>query len=199
MGIDFGTSNTTVVLARSAGRLRPAGYFIGAHRCTAGAGASAVVYDFGVGTFDASVVRRTRAGFEMLAVEGLADAGGKDIDAAVVAGHGGSLAARDETLWRRLTVPGTPAERRRWLTGAEHYQLAKKPKPPRNGRARTANPPAPGVAYVYRRVAASRRTCPFAHQATEPPRCFGDSHGGDSSRSLGFRPTSGLPMNASGV
>lgn len=38
-----------------------------------------------------------------------------------------------------------------WLTGAEHYQLAEKPKPSRNGRGRTASPPAPDVAYVYLR------------------------------------------------
>jgi hypothetical protein len=37
-----------------------------------------------------------------------------------------------------------------WLTGAEHYQLADRPKPARNGRARTASPP-PDVSYVYRR------------------------------------------------
>ncbi|MEV0732201.1 hypothetical protein [Polymorphospora sp. NPDC050346] len=35
-----------------------------------------------------------------------------------------------------------------WLTGAEHYQLAERPTPSRNGRGRTASPP-PQVRYVY--------------------------------------------------
>ncbi|MEH1128007.1 Hsp70 family protein [Micromonospora sp. CPCC 206061] len=89
-----------------------AGYFVGLRRVRLAVGTSAVVYDFGGGTFDAAVVRRTRAGFEVLAIDGLADAGGADIDAAVVAGLGGALTTRDETLWRRLTVPGTSADRR---------------------------------------------------------------------------------------
>jgi hypothetical protein len=36
-----------------------------------------------------------------------------------------------------------------WLTGAEHYQLAERPRQPRNGRGRVASPRAPDVAYVY--------------------------------------------------
>ncbi|GAA4471331.1 Hsp70 family protein [Phytohabitans houttuyneae] len=89
-----------------------AGYFIGTQGAWLAEGACAVVYDFGAGTFDASVVRRTRDGFALLAVEGLAETGGADIDAAVVAGLGESLAARDAATWRRLTVPASSADRR---------------------------------------------------------------------------------------
>ncbi|MFC0528586.1 hypothetical protein [Phytohabitans kaempferiae] len=42
-----------------------------------------------------------------------------------------------------------------WLTGAEHYQLAEKPKPSRTG-SRVASPPAPDAAYVYLRGLAWR-------------------------------------------
>ena len=48
-------------------------------------GGTALVYDFGAGTFDASVVRRTEDGFELLATLGLDDAGGLDVDAALFA------------------------------------------------------------------------------------------------------------------
>ena len=48
-------------------------------------GAAVVVYDFGAGTFDASVVVRRAAGFEVVAVDGRADIGGLDVDAALVA------------------------------------------------------------------------------------------------------------------
>jgi molecular chaperone DnaK (HSP70) len=44
-----------------------------------------LVYDLGAGTFDASVVRHAAGRVEVLAAEGLPDAGGLDIDAAVVA------------------------------------------------------------------------------------------------------------------
>lgn len=89
-----------------------AGYFISTQGAWLAEGACAVVYDFGAGTFDASVVRRTRDGFALLAVGGLAETGGADIDAAVVAGLGESLGGRDATTWRRLTVPASPADRR---------------------------------------------------------------------------------------
>ena len=43
-------------------------------------GSVVVVHDFGAGTFDASVVARTAAGFEVLAVDGRDDIGGLDVD-----------------------------------------------------------------------------------------------------------------------
>jgi hypothetical protein len=76
------------------------------------AGAAVVVYDLGAGTFDASVVRRGQTGFEVVAEEGLSQAGGLDIDAAVVGYLGAVYSARQPDPWRRLTHPTTPAERR---------------------------------------------------------------------------------------
>src|SRR5947207_15474560 len=60
-------------------------YFTGVLGQEVAPGYALVVYDFGAGTFDASVVRRTGAGFEVVAVDGLGDVGGLDVDAAVVA------------------------------------------------------------------------------------------------------------------
>jgi molecular chaperone DnaK len=44
-------------------------------------GSSVLVYDFGAGTFDVSVVRRGDRSLEVLASDGLDDAGGLDVDA----------------------------------------------------------------------------------------------------------------------
>ena len=72
-----------------------------------------MVYDFGAGTFDASVVRRNAGGgFDVLASEGLPDAGGLDVDAAVVAYLGRHFTGREGDQWRRLTNPETEADRR---------------------------------------------------------------------------------------
>jgi Ethanolamine utilization protein EutJ (predicted chaperonin) len=75
-------------------------------------GACLVVYDLGAGTFDASVVRRTVSGFEVVATEGLADAGGLDIDAAIVNYLGSVCASRDPEAWERLCAPRTSADTR---------------------------------------------------------------------------------------
>ncbi|WP_432829884.1 Hsp70 family protein [Dactylosporangium sp. CA-092794] len=75
-------------------------------------GSSFVVYDLGAGTFDASVVRHGGGTFEVLAAEGLSTSGGLDIDAAIVGYLGAAHAAGNPDAWRRLTHPGTSAERR---------------------------------------------------------------------------------------
>jgi hypothetical protein len=75
-------------------------------------GSVVVVYDFGAGTIDASVVARTSSGFEVLAVDGRDDIGGLDIDAAVVELIGTVCAERDADAWRRLASPSTVEERR---------------------------------------------------------------------------------------
>jgi molecular chaperone DnaK (HSP70) len=75
-------------------------------------GKSVIVYDLGAGTFDASVVRRVPGGFAVLGTHGLPDAGGLDIDAAIVAYLAATFTARDAATWRRLASPGTPADRR---------------------------------------------------------------------------------------
>ena len=86
-------------------------------------GSAVVVHDFGGGTFDASVVRRTSGGFEVLAVDGLDDLGGVDVDEAIVA----HLRTRvgDPERWARLLSPTTPAELRHRRTFAEDVRLAK--------------------------------------------------------------------------
>jgi hypothetical protein len=74
-----------------------------------------VVYDLGAGTFDVSVVRAARAGFEVVAAAGLDDVGGLDLDAAVVThAHGltaGGPAAGEDPSWARLERPDAPADR----------------------------------------------------------------------------------------
>jgi hypothetical protein len=68
-----------------------------------------VVYDLGAGTFDISLVRRSAAGFEVVASAGLDDVGGLDLDAAVV-GHARALSANATQEWRRLERPRTSAD-----------------------------------------------------------------------------------------
>ncbi|WP_426513363.1 Hsp70 family protein [Dactylosporangium sp. McL0621] len=76
------------------------------------AGRCVLVYDLGAGTFDASVVRRTGDGFTVLAEEGLTDAGGLDIDAAIVSYLGAVYSSRAPEAWARLSRPGGPVELR---------------------------------------------------------------------------------------
>jgi hypothetical protein len=75
-------------------------------------GAGIVVYDLGAGTFDASVVRRSPTGFEVVASEGLAQGGGLDIDAAIVAYLAAAQADRAGDVWSRLLNPATTEDRR---------------------------------------------------------------------------------------
>lgn len=89
-----------------------ASYFVDVAQGRVPVGGVAVVYDFGAGTFDATVVRRIGGGFEVLATEGLTDCGGLDIDAAVVDHLGTVLRERDDVSWQRLSAPTTTAQRR---------------------------------------------------------------------------------------
>jgi hypothetical protein len=74
-------------------------------------GSALAIFDFGAGTFDASVVRREPDGFSTLAVEGLDAVGGIDVDAAIVEHIGEALTERAPEEWQRLL--NDPAERRR--------------------------------------------------------------------------------------
>ena len=75
-------------------------------------GGCLLVFDFGGGTLDVTVVRRDPDGLRVLSVGGLDDLGGVDVDAALV-GHLGQLVAlRQPQAWQRLVHPGTPAEQR---------------------------------------------------------------------------------------
>ncbi|MFG1925729.1 Hsp70 family protein [Cryptosporangium sp. NPDC048952] len=81
---------------------RVLGHTLPADRCL-------VVYDFGAGTFDVSVVRPVGPGFEVVASAGLPDVGGLDLDAAVVA-HARALTGGATDAWARLDWPQTPAD-----------------------------------------------------------------------------------------
>lgn len=76
------------------------------------AGSNLLVYDLGAGTFDVSVLRRLADGFEVVASQGLADAGGLEIDAGVMSHLAASLVGRDPRTWERLSAPVAPADRR---------------------------------------------------------------------------------------
>ncbi|MDG6104570.1 ABC transporter substrate-binding protein [Dactylosporangium aurantiacum] len=103
-----------------------ASYFVGTVGTHVPVGGIAVVYDFGAGTFDASVVRRNAGGgFDVLASEGLPDAGGLDVDAAVVAYLGRNFTGREGDQWRRLTNPESEADRRAAWQLWEDARLAK--------------------------------------------------------------------------
>jgi hypothetical protein len=68
---------------------------------------TALVYDLGAGTFDASLVRRTGAGFAVVATTGLPDAGGLDIDAAIVEYLRATVGG--EETWAAITAGDDPA------------------------------------------------------------------------------------------
>ncbi|GAA3383850.1 Hsp70 family protein [Cryptosporangium minutisporangium] len=68
-----------------------------------------VVYDFGAGTFDVSVVRPRGQDHEVVASAGLPELGGLDLDALVVA-HARTLTGDAADPWARLDRPQTLAE-----------------------------------------------------------------------------------------
>ena len=75
-------------------------------------GHAIVVYDFGGGTFDISVLRRAGAAWQVAASQGLDDVGGVDLDAAIVGWIGQQVSPADPALWARLDRPATAADRR---------------------------------------------------------------------------------------
>jgi hypothetical protein len=84
------------------------------------------VYDFGGGTFDASVLRREPdGGWTTLAADGLPELGGVDLDGAIVEHLGRSVGAREPALWRRLTQPDAELDRRRHRMLWDDVRLAK--------------------------------------------------------------------------
>jgi len=102
-----------------------AGYFVAVLGRTIPAGSALVVYDFGGGTFDASVVSPAQAGYEVLAVAGLDDVGGVDLDAALLEHVARAHHATDPDAWQRLEEPQTPADRRHRRHLVEDVRAAK--------------------------------------------------------------------------
>ncbi|HEU5127682.1 MAG TPA: Hsp70 family protein [Glycomyces sp.] len=87
-------------------------------------GSGVVVYDLGGGTFDATVLRRGPAGFEVLSVDGADDLGGIDFDHALAA-HLAANVQSDDERWRRLTAPETTADGRHRMALLEEVRHAK--------------------------------------------------------------------------
>ncbi|MFD0556190.1 WD40 repeat protein [Stackebrandtia endophytica] len=100
-----------------------ANYFVRRLGYEVPSGASIVVYDFGGGTFDASVVTREGADFTVTSLDGLDRLGGIDIDAAV----GAELRSRVGSAadWDWLTDPRTTGHRRGRHGFVEDIRLAK--------------------------------------------------------------------------
>ncbi|MFI5909636.1 Hsp70 family protein [Dactylosporangium sp. NPDC051541] len=121
--VDWGTTRRAVLLEAAAraglGRVRlvdepvsAATYCVRALGGRLAPGRCAVVFDFGGGTLDVTVVEATPGSLRVLATGGLADLGGTDIDDALVGHLGHLLAAADPALWQRLVSPRTPGEYR---------------------------------------------------------------------------------------
>jgi molecular chaperone DnaK len=89
-----------------------ASYFTAMLGTSVPTGRSLAVYDLGGGTFDATVVRRTQGGFEVLAEEGLVDVGGLDFDHAIVEYLGRTYGATHPERWGRLINPVDQNDRR---------------------------------------------------------------------------------------
>ncbi|BCJ53710.1 hypothetical protein Asp14428_51850 [Actinoplanes sp. NBRC 14428] len=91
-------------------------YFAEVLRRPVPVGAPLAVFDFGGGTLDIAVVRNEGAGpdgrarFEVVASGGLDDLGGLDIDAALVAHLGMTLATSEPAAWSALREPVTLAQ-----------------------------------------------------------------------------------------
>jgi molecular chaperone DnaK len=120
-----------VTAARSAGLPNPrlvaepvaaASYYTAVLGSAVPAGRALAIYDLGGGTFDATVVRRTSTGFEVLAEHGLTDLGGLDFDHAIVEHLGATYASTASAAgaadperfeaWRRLINPVEAVDRR---------------------------------------------------------------------------------------
>ena len=75
-------------------------------------GQALAVFDFGGGTVDVTVVRRTESGIQALATGGRDDLGGIDLDAVVVDQVGARLRDVDPERWARLEHPESQADLR---------------------------------------------------------------------------------------
>jgi hypothetical protein len=102
-----------------------AGYFVSVLGRTIPAGSALVVYDFGGGTFDASAVAPSEDGYRVLAMSGLDNVGGVDLDAALLEFVATVHRGQDPDAWQRLEHPETPADRRHRRHLIEDVRAAK--------------------------------------------------------------------------
>ncbi|MEV4514801.1 Hsp70 family protein [Dactylosporangium sp. NPDC049525] len=89
-----------------------ASYFTAVLGSAVPVGRSLAIYDLGGGTFDATVVRRTQSGFEVLAEDGLADVGGLDFDHAIVEHLGKVYSQSHADKWTSIANPADANARR---------------------------------------------------------------------------------------
>ncbi|WP_157930626.1 glycine betaine ABC transporter substrate-binding protein [Glycomyces xiaoerkulensis] len=101
-----------------------ASYFVESLGNEVPVGSGVVVYDLGGGTFDATALRRTASGFEVLAVDGAGDLGGLDFDQAL-AEHLAASVRPDDERWSRLISPDSPADLRHRAAFLEEVRQAK--------------------------------------------------------------------------
>ncbi len=102
-----------------------AGYFVSVLGRTIPSGSALVVYDFGGGTFDASAVTPAHDGYRVLAMAGLDNLGGVDLDAALLEFVATVHRGQDPDAWQRLEHPETPADRRHRRHLIEDIRAAK--------------------------------------------------------------------------
>jgi actin-like ATPase involved in cell morphogenesis len=101
-----------------------ASYFVESLPVEIQPGNGVVVYDLGGGTFDATVLRRSANGFDVLAVDGADDLGGLDFDQ-VLAEHLAATFQSDDGRWQRLMHPTGPADVRHRIVFMEEVRRAK--------------------------------------------------------------------------
>lgn len=113
--------NLVIEAARLVGSPKPqlipepvgaASYFTSVLGTAVPVGRALAIYDLGGGTFDATVVRRTQAGFEVLSEEGLSDVGGLDFDHGIVEHLGKTYGVSHAAMWSRLMNPTDDKDRR---------------------------------------------------------------------------------------
>ncbi|WP_162181656.1 Hsp70 family protein, partial [Glycomyces tenuis] len=102
----------------------PPSYFVETLGSDVPVGSGVVVYDLGGGTFDATVLRRSGTGFDVLAVDGADDLGGLDFDQALAEHVAASVQPEDER-WQRLTAPIERADLRHRTAFLEEVRQAK--------------------------------------------------------------------------